>query len=410
MKEESINNYADIFMAYISKPPTLTEALEQLFNSSRTENSNEIIKNIINKSKSTVDRNFDKIKQIYPKISKEESMIITAYTLEMREVGIYRIISKTLNDDKKNIKNISKYLYLFIKSLRKLKKYSDSKYLYRGIRIKDNSLIKGNKKTFLTFISTSDNIQMAKCFAENGVIYILGDAWGYDITLFSYYEEKEILLEPERQFLIEEVISGNNTINAKLKMLDTPLVLENIIPVEINDINDLKNQLQNEKRKNSDLNKIIKQLENKNKDYEQKINLLESELNQYKSKKENNEIQNVSKGTQNINVLNAVLEKDKEIKELRLKLSRYPFQLEDGEKLISVIFISSDQKVHYSMICKNTTKFSIIEGKLYEEYKDYEELETYFTVNGKRINRHKSLDDNQIKNNDIIMLNVVDFD
>jgi predicted RNase H-like nuclease (RuvC/YqgF family) len=228
--------------------------------------------------------------------------------------------------------------------------------------------------------------------------------------LFSYFEEKEILLEPERQFLIEEVISGNNTINAKLKMLDTPLVLENIIPVEINDINDLKNQLQNEKRKNSDLNKIIKQLENKNKDYEQKINLLESELNQYKSKKENNEIQNASKGTQNINVLNAVLEKDKEIKELRLKLSRYPFQLEDGEKLISVIFISSDQKVHYSMICKNTTKFSIIEGKLYEEYKDYEELETYFTVNGKRINRHKSLDENQIKNNDIIMLNVVDFD
>jgi hypothetical protein len=407
MKEESINNYADIFMAYISKPPTLTEALEQLFNSSRTENSNEIIKDIIYESKTAIDRKFDKIKQIYPKISQEESMIITTYTLDS---NIYRIINKTLNDDKKNIKNISKYLYLFIKSLRKLKKYSDSKYLYRGIRLKDNSLIKGNKKTFLTFISTSDNIQMAKCFAENGVIYILGDAWGYDITLFSYYEEKEILLEPERQFLIEEVISLNNTNYAKLKMLDTPLVLEDIIPVEINNINDLKNQLQNERRKNSDLNKIIKQLENKNKDYEQKINLLESELNQYKSKKENNEIQNASKGTQNINVLNAVLEKDKEIKELRLKLSRYPFQLEDGEKLISVIFISSDQKVHYSMICKNTTKFSIIEGKLYEEYKNYEELETYFTVNGKRINRHKSLDDNQIKNNDIIMLNVVDFE
>ena len=138
--------------------------------------------------------------------------------------------------------------------------------------------------------------------------------------------------------------------------------------------------------------------------------MLESELNQYKSKKEHNEIQNASKGNQNINVLNAVLEKDKEIKELRLKLSRYPFQLEEGEKLISVIFISFDQKVHHSMICKNTTKFSIIEGKLYEEYKDYEELETYFTVNGKRINRHKTLDDNQIKNNDIIMLNVVEFD
>ena len=411
MEEESINNYADIFMTYISKPPTLNEALEELFNSNRTENSNDIIKEIICLSKNTIDRNFDKIKQIYPKISKEESMIIASYIVDVRKASIYRIIYRTLNDDKKNIKNISKYLYLFIKSLRKLKKYSDSKYLYRGIRIKDMPLIKGNKKTFSTFLSTSIDIHIAKCFAENGVIYYLGNAWGYDISLFScYQEEKEILLEPERQFLVEEVISVNNTINAKLKMLDTPLVLEDIIPMEINDINDLKKQLQNEKRKNSDLNKIIKQLENKNKDYEQKINLLESELNQYKSKKENNEIQNEPKGTQDTKVLNSILEKDKEIKELRLKLSRYPFQLEDGEKLISVIFISSDQKVHYSMICKNTTKFSIIEGKLYEEYKDYEDLETYFTVNGKRINRHKSLDDNQIKNNDIIMLNVVEFD
>ena len=413
MEQKSINNYADIFMPYISKPPTLIEALEQYFNSTRIENSNEIIKDIIYQSKSFVDRNFDNIKQIYPKISKEESMIIAAYELENRrgrEASIYHIISKTLKDDKKNIKNISKYLYLFIKSLRKLKKYSESKYLYKGIRIKDNSLIQGNKKTFSTFIETSYNIQIAESFSEKGVIYALEDAWGYDITLFNYFGEELILLEPERQFLVEEVNSGNNPINAKLKMLDTPLVLEDIIPVEINDINDLKKQLQNERRKNSDLNKIIKQLENKNKDYEQKISLLESELNQYESKKKNNEIQNVSKGTQNINVLNAVLEKDKEIKELRLKLSRYPFQLEDGEKLISVIFISSDQKVHYSMICKNTTKFSIIEGKLYEEYKDYEELETYFTVNGKRINRHKSLDNNQIKNNDIIMINVVEFD
>ena len=52
-------------------------------------------------------------------------------------------------------------------------------------------------------------------------------------------------------------------------MLDTPLVLEDIIPVDINDINGLKTQLQNEKIKNIELNKKIKQLENKNKDYEQ---------------------------------------------------------------------------------------------------------------------------------------------
>ena len=90
---------------------------------------------------------------------------------------------------------------------------------------------------------------MAKCFEENGVIYTLGNTWGYDISLFNSYEEKEILLEPERQFLVEEVISVNNTINAKLKMLDTPLVLEDIIPVEFDDINDLKKQFKMRKEK-----------------------------------------------------------------------------------------------------------------------------------------------------------------
>ena len=274
---------------------------------------------------------------------------------------------------------------------------------------KDNSLIKGDKKTFSSFQLTSDNINVAKIFGRNGTIYTLeANSWGYDITLFSSYKEKEILLEPERQFLIEEVSSANDTINVRLKMLDTPLVLEDIIPVDINDINALKIQLQNEKIKNIELNKKIKQLENKNKDYEQKINLLERELNKYKSKTENNKIK-VSKDIQNNNAINSILEKDKEIKELRLKLSRYPIQLEEGEKLISVIFVSSDQKVHYSIICKNTSKFSIIEGKLYEEYNEYEELETYFTVNGRRINRHKTLDDNKIKNSDIIMLNVSNY-
>ena len=51
--------------------------------------------------------------------------------------------------------------------------------------------------------------------------------------------------------------------------------------------------------------------------------MLERELNKYKSKIENNEIK-LSKDIQNNNVINSILEKDKEIKELRLKLSRYP--------------------------------------------------------------------------------------
>ena len=77
---------------------------------------------------------------------------------------------------------------------------------------------------------------------------------------------------------------------------------------------------------------------------------------------------------------------------------------------MTVNFISADQKVqHYSLICKNTDTFNVLEKKLYEDYKEFYETENYFTFNGKKIHKLKSLDENNIRNNDIIMLNVIEF-
>ena len=110
------------------------------------------------------------------------------------------------------------------------------------------------------------------------------------------------------------------------------------------------------------------------------------------------------------NNLNNISYKDKInelFEEIRMKdkiISNYPIQLSEGEKLLSVIFISSDQKVHYSVICKNTDKFSKIENMLYDEYPEYSECENHFLVNGKKVNKYKTLEYNKIKNNDIIML------
>ena len=100
------------------------------------------------------------------------------------------------------------------------------------------------------------------------------------------------------------------------------------------------------------------------------------------------------------------MEKDKELKELKLKLSRYPFELMEGEKIMSIILSTVDQKIHHSIICKNKEKFNIIENKFYEAYPDFIETENFFTLNGKKINKYKTLDENNIKNNDIILLNV----
>ena len=126
---------------------------------------------------------------------------------------------------------------------------------------------------------------------------------------------------------------------------------------------------------------------------------------------EKNLINELNDKLKNLNAnLNNNLNKDKLnelLEEIRIKdkiISKCPIQLSEGEKLLSVIFVSSDQKVHYSVICKNTDKFNKIEGMLYDEYPEYMESNNFFLVNGKTINKFKSLEANEIKNNSIIML------
>ena len=73
--------------------------------------------------------------------------------------------------------------------------------------------------------------------------------------------------------------------------------------------------------------------------------------------------------------------------------------------MFSINFASIDQKIiHYSLICKNTDIFVRIEEQLYEDYPEYKDKETFFVNNGNKIKRFKSLDENNIKKNDIIML------
>ena len=106
-----------------------------------------------------------------------------------------------------------------------------------------------------------------------------------------------------------------------------------------------------------------------------------------------------------------ILEKEREIKKLKLELSRYPIELkEEGEKLMTVNFTSVDSRIqNHSIICKNTDVFNLLEAKLYKYFKEYYDTENYFTVNGKKIHKNKTLDENNIHNNDIIILNIIDI-
>jgi len=190
-------------------------------------------------------------------------------------------------------------------------------------------------------------------------------------------------------------------------------------------VNQLKEELEKEKLKNKDLSKKIKELENnileknnKNQNLELKIKELNIEIELLKEKYNKLKILQEIGGQTSIDnseikdsLYESVFEKEKEIKELKLQLSRYPLLLNDGDKLMSLIFTSADQVIHHSIICKNNELFINVENRLYDEgFSEYKESENFFTFNGLKINKNKTIEENNIKNSDVIILNIIDDD
>jgi len=55
------------------------------------------------------------------------------------------------------------------------------------------------------------------------------------------------------------------------------------------------------------------------------------------------------------------------------------------------------------VICKKSDKFEMLENKLYERYPQYKNYGNTFLLNGNEINRFKSIKENKICNNDLIV-------
>ena len=74
------------------------------------------------------------------------------------------------------------------------------------------------------------------------------------------------------------------------------------------------------------------------------------------------------------------------------------------EKIISILFSTNDHRLLYSLPCKNTTRFSRIEEKFYEEFPEYKETDNYFLANGNKVKRFKTVEENNIKNGRPVIL------
>jgi len=244
---ESLNKYEFLFKDIKLEPPTLEEALIELFRNGglSEKDSKEIYIHLYKMCNNKVGKNLDLIREQNPRISKNDALVISSYTYEPQKMyekfSPYRLLNTNLvaENRKSGIINIEKYLFLLLAALRGLTK-TKKEYLFRCISCKvklekdpnNNKYIpykQGNQKIFWPFTSTSDDEKLSENFLGNGTgtkYKIIGDnLWGYDITLFNVYGEKEILLEPERKYEITNVKEGN-IIEITCKVVDNPQILE----------------------------------------------------------------------------------------------------------------------------------------------------------------------------------------
>ena len=158
-----------------------------------------------------------------------------------------------------------------------------------------------------------------------------------------------------------------------------------------NKIKTLTKELEDEKSKN---NNLTSQLNNANKT----IKDLSDKLNSINLKNYDNDLQKI------INM------KNDEINKLKSRLNENSIDnIQPGEKILAICFTSCDQKINnFALPCKDSELFVRVEEKLYDEYSEYKEKETYFMAGGNKIKRFNTLKENNIKSGSIFMLNIID--
>ena len=147
---------------------------------------------------------------------------------------------------------------------------------------------------------------------------------------------------------------------------------------------------------NDEINKLKNELAKANKVIEQQkltINELQNKLNNY-----NNTINNLNNDINNYR--NIISKKDIELNNYKSQLNNniIPNNNVNFNDIMCVHFISSDQNVHYAIICEKANTFAEIEEKLYKQYPQYRETNNTFLANGMQVLRFKTIDENKIGN------------
>ena len=297
-------------------------------------------------------------------------------------------------------KNILVVYFINGKEKQKLEKIDSLKKIYFFIKIYLND-------NFINFLINRNNYINCNdlLFKINNMNCLRGGI-KFNLKINEFPLKNYILIEQNNNI-------WNNNIYDKIFALQNSNEINNNLNKNLNDknfrIEDLEKLLKEEKNKNAKLNNKINELEIYLKEKNSKIVELNNKIKYLEEiiKNKTNELNNKTILSNHKELYEIINKKNIEIENLKSKLARYPFELLPGEKMMSIIFCSINQEIHYSIICKNTDLFVNVELKLYEYYPNYRDDANYFTAHGERINKYKNLDENKIKNNEIILLNTI---
>ena len=75
-----------------------------------------------------------------------------------------------------------------------------------------------------------------------------------------------------------------------------------------------------------------------------------------------------------------------------------------SSKIRTITIQSADTQLNANLKCTGNQTFSEIEANLYKLYPQYKETNNIFLCKGSVVERFKTIDENGIKNGDVIML------
>ena len=171
--------------------------------------------------------------------------------------------------------------------------------------------------------------------------------------------------------------------------------------------NDILQQLNNEKLKNKKLEDEIQRLKNKLNELKNNNNILINENNNLKLKLGNsNQLNQMNQFNQmNINEINnlrqIIIQKDKEINELKLKI---PNEYVKMKNIMVINFLSTDQNIRCGISCLADDTFAEVEEKLYKKFDKFRDTNNVLLFGGNFILRFKKVRENNLHDGDTILI------